>query len=110
MLFSKVFFLTLIAGVAGALIADKKGRNWILWGLICAIVPFLLLLLILLSSKVRPGMAIRCPFCGKPTQEGLAFCGQCGRELPIELVRCPNCGKYVPLKDYCAECNKSLRA
>ena len=108
-MFRNMFLLTLVAGVAGALIADKKGRNWIFWGAVCAIFPFMVILVLLLSNKQRLGMMVKCPFCGGPTAQGSAFCGRCGREMPIELVRCPNCGKYVPMKDYCAECNKSLR-
>ena len=109
MFFRNMFILTLAAGVAGALIADKKGRNWIAWGAICAIFPFMIILLALLSNKLQPSSSKRCPYCGAFTNEGSAFCGRCGRELPIELVRCSNCGKYVPMKDYCVECGKSLR-
>lgn len=109
-MFRNMFFLTLLAGVAGALIADKKGRNWIAWGAICAIFPFMIILLALLSNKLRPGLiAKRCAFCNAPNAADATFCARCGRELPIELVRCANCGKYVPMRDYCIECNKSLR-
>lgn len=107
---SKVFFLTLLAGVAGALIADRKGRSWMFWGMVCAVFPFLIILILIIPSLIgRKSKAVLCPFCGKPTSSDGTVCGRCGRELPIELVRCPNCSKYVPLRDYCSECNKSLR-
>lgn len=97
-----------MAGVAGALVADRKGRNWMFWGAVCAVFPFIFILLLIIPS-LAGRKAVACPFCGKATSRDASVCGHCGRELPIELVRCPNCSKYVPLRDYCSECNKSLR-
>ena len=104
----RFFLLTLVAAVAAAVIADRKGRSWLFWGILCAFFPILIVLIFLLPPKLRSGVTKRCPYCDEVIRHDASLCKHCGRELPIELVRCPNCDKYVPKKDYCSECNKRL--
>ncbi len=99
----------LIAGAAGALIADKKGRDRLIWFLLCFFFPPLLLLLLFLPLKLTGGKTKRCPFCARVISVKETSCKYCGKELPIEMVQCPGCGNFVPDKDYCIQCNRALK-
>lgn len=106
---SRLLVLSLAAGVIGAIVADRKGRSWLAWGVICALFPVAILLVVMLPPVYSQGVTKQCPHCGEILRHGAASCKRCGRQLPIEMVQCGNCGKYVPEGDYCPECNKSLR-
>ncbi len=99
----------LIAGVAGALIADKKGRDRLIWFLLCFFFPPLLLLLFLLPLKLTAGKTKQCPFCTRLISAKDDICRYCGKELPIEMVQCPGCGSFVPDRGYCIQCNRQLK-
>ncbi len=100
--------INIVCGVAGGLIAYKKGREWYFWALLCALFPPIVLLLILLPPKLAPGKTRQCPYCAKIVYRADTQCRHCGRELPIELVQCKGCGSFVPDKDYCVQCQKKL--
>jgi len=106
---SRLLVLSLAAGVVGAIVADRKGRNRLAWGVVCALFPFALLLVVILPPVYSRGITKPCPYCGEIVRHGAASCSRCGKQLPIEMVQCGNCGKYVPEGDYCPECNTSLR-
>lgn len=106
---SRLLVLSLAAGVIGAIVADRKGRNRIAWGVVCALFPVAVLLVVLLPPVYSRGITKQCPHCGEVVSRGAALCGRCGRQLPIEMLLCGNCGKYVPEGDSCPECNKPLR-
>ncbi len=99
----------LIAALAGALIADKKGRDKLTWGLICFFLPPAVLLLLLLPTVAAKGRTRRCPYCAKIVSLKDTTCKFCRRELPIEMVRCSACGSFVPDKEYCMQCNRKLK-
>lgn len=104
-----IVFQVLI-GILGAVIASKKGRNPLVWGLLCFIFP-LLIFVIGMAPSVRSGGQTRpCPSCGKAIRASSTECGYCGKEMPINLVRCRECGSFVPEKEYCMKCNRKLRA
>ena len=45
-----------------------------------------------------------CPHCGKETDAGAKFCGECGKSLAAEL-ECPKCGRKAEAgTKFCAEC------
>jgi predicted amidophosphoribosyltransferase len=106
----RLVLLSLLAGIAGAIVADRKGRSWIVWGLLCWAFPFMLIILVFLRPVLAPGVTKKCPYCAEIIRHDATVCKHCHRELPIELVQCPHCGKFVPERDYCAECNRSLRS
>ena len=99
----------LLAGLAGALIADKKGRDKLIWFLLCFFFPPLLLLLVFLPLKLAGGKTKKCPFCSRVVSAGATTCKYCKKELPIEMVQCPACGSFVPDKGHCIKCNRELK-
>lgn len=101
-----VFFL---AGLAGALIADRKGRDSLLWFALCLFFPPLLFLLMLLPFKLSGGRTKQCPHCGRVLPAKETVCRYCRKELPIEMVQCPSCGSFVPDKGYCIKCHRELK-
>jgi RNA polymerase subunit RPABC4/transcription elongation factor Spt4 len=106
---SRLLALSIIAGVAGAILAERKGRNWLVWAVLSALFPLSVLLLIMLPPVVSRGLTKRCPHCEGIIRHRAAVCSHCGKEMPIEMVQCGNCGKFVPEGDYCPECSRSLR-
>ncbi|HSB32734.1 MAG TPA: double zinc ribbon domain-containing protein [Candidatus Sulfobium mesophilum] len=98
-----------LAGLAGALIADKKGRDRLTWGLVCFFLPPAVFLLFFLPPVLAQGRTKSCPYCKRVISFNDTACRFCKRELPIEMVQCPACGSFVPDKQYCMHCNRKLR-
>jgi len=103
------FLIFVISGLAGALIANKKGRSTLRWGLICFFVPPAVFLLFFLPPVVAEGKTKRCPYCGHVLPSKDTSCKFCKKELPIEMIRCTACGSFVPDKEYCIHCNRKLK-
>jgi hypothetical protein len=106
---SRFVIFPIITGIIGAIVADRKGRNWAIWGILCALFPLLLIVVFALPPVLKRGVTKNCPYCGQIIRHGDSKCRHCRRELPIEMVLCPNCKKFVPDKDYCIECHRSLK-
>jgi hypothetical protein len=68
-------------GVAGGIVGKVKGSSFLLWFLICALVPFFGLLAAIVSRFEREELRRRCPGCGRVTKIYDALCMSCGAEL-----------------------------
>ena len=79
--------LLIIAGIVGSIIAARKGRSPIVWGFLCAIVPFLIAVILVLPPLAAKGYTKKCPYCAEIIKEDAHFCKHCGREQPIEMVK-----------------------
>ena len=79
--------LLAIAGIVGSIIAIRKGRSPILWFFICAIVPLLIAVIIVLPPLVSKGYTKKCSYCAEIIKEDAKFCKHCGNEQHIEMVK-----------------------
>ena len=79
--------LLIIAGIVGGIIAGRKGRNPILWFILCAIVPLLIAVIIVLPPLVSKGHTKKCHYCAEIIKEDTVVCKHCGMEQPIEMVK-----------------------
>lgn len=68
-----------IAGLAGAIIARPKGRSPILWFILCAIAPPLVIAIALLPPVVSRGFTKKCPHCAEIIKEDATVCKYCGQ-------------------------------
>ena len=108
-MYSKVILFQALVGILGAFIAWKKGRSPFIWGLVCFILPLLVVVIGVLPPLLKAGRTRLCPYCGKMLPESATECRYCGREMPINMVQCRECGSFVPERDYCMQCNRKLK-
>jgi len=73
--------LVVVAGIVGAILAQSKGRNPILWFILCALVPLLVIAVALLPSIVAKGFTKKCPHCAEVVKEDATLCKHCGMGL-----------------------------
>lgn len=79
--------ILIIAGIVGSIIARRKGRNPILWFILCAIVPLLMVVIAVLPPLASKGYTKKCIYCAEIIKEDAAICKHCGKEQPIEIVK-----------------------
>ncbi len=69
-----------IPGIAGALLARRRGKNPLLWGLLSAPFPFFVFVLWLQRPKEElPGYFRKCSECGGIYPWKLSACKYCGK-------------------------------
>ena len=69
-------------GIVGAFVAGSKGRSKLGWFVICAVCPFCIIIIILLSpAKEIKGKYKQCPACKEFVKWGASICKYCHKEL-----------------------------
>jgi len=86
----RYILLLIIAGIAGGIIARRKGRSPILWFILCALFPLLIIVIAVLPPMVSKGYIKKCIYCAELIKEDAIVCKHCGREQPIEMIKVQN--------------------
>ena len=74
----RYLIVLLIAGMAGSILARSKGYHPILWFILCALVPLLIVVVLILPLKEMKGYTRKCPYCGEIIREEAMVCKHCG--------------------------------
>ena len=105
---TRVFIISLIAGLAGMVLANSKGRNPYGWFMACFLLPLSALVLLFLPPLITYD-AKRCAECGGMMAVDSKTCPNCSKEMPIEMVTCKSCGVIVRKSAVCDNCGKPMR-
>ena len=73
----RFLIILIIAGIIGSMIARRKGYNQIVWFLLCAIVPLLIVVILILPAKVAKGLTKKCSNCAEIIKEDATVCRHC---------------------------------
>jgi len=80
----RYLIILFIAGIIGSIIARKKGHNQILWFILCAIIPLLIVVIIILPSQVSKGHTKKCLYCAEIIKEDAIVCKYCGNSGAVQ--------------------------
>lgn len=70
--------VAIVFGSVGSILANTKGRNPILWFVLCAIMPLFVIAVLILPLAVKKGQTKKCMHCAEIIKEDATICKYCG--------------------------------
>jgi len=104
--------LMIIGGLLGGLVAANKGRNVLLWTIVCGLLPLFVLVLFALPPLPKPGVSRACPHCLRLIPWQASVCAYCRQPVVGEAVGtpCAFCGGTVwDHEQTCPKCGKPAK-
>jgi uncharacterized membrane protein YtjA (UPF0391 family) len=77
----RYLIIAVIAGIIGGIIAQRKGYNQLLWFILCAFVPLLIFVVLILPPQESKGITKKCPYCAELIKEDAIICKHCGNNV-----------------------------
>ena len=74
----RILIISAVFGFVGYVLAKNKGRNPLIWFLLCAVIPPLLIAVLLLPPIEALGYTKRCAHCAEIIKEDATMCKHCG--------------------------------
>ena len=94
----EIFLFAVLLGLAPAMIAQSKGRNFVAWWLYGTALFIVALPHALVLKPIEVRGSRKCPYCADIIKEEAIVCRYCGRDLPaktVDRVACPKCGRDI---------------
>ena len=83
----RIIFLLAVAGLIGAILAARKGRNPAVWFILCAIAPLVIAVIAVLPARPARGFTKKCRYCSEIIKEDAQLCKHCHKQQPIDMIR-----------------------
>lgn len=74
----RIIIIAAVFGFAGSVIAKNKGRNQLVWFVLCAFIPPLIIAVALLPMIEAQGYTKKCAHCSEIIKEDATMCKHCG--------------------------------
>ncbi|MBT9289586.1 zinc ribbon domain-containing protein [Prosthecodimorpha staleyi] len=87
-----ILIFAIIFGILGAGIASGKGRNPLIWFVVCTLFPAIGLIILLFQSNLKADLAKQLQAQRRQEQADLKECPRCAETVKLRATVCRHCG------------------